>query len=182
MMALRERIAYTQSEADKYRQIISYAIKCGADAKGIHKTKLAKEVCLADFIWFYENNIPMSGMVYVKREYGPVADAFFRIIEEMEDEGIVRCERIENKDGKVSMLYSLSNKELNLNKLNDQEKTLIEQIGETWKGEYPNKIIEFTHNQLPYKICRDGEVIPYSLITQEEPSNVYGPMQLHRCV
>ncbi len=35
------------------------------------------------------------------------------------------------------------------------------------------KIVDFTHNQLPWSVTDDKEIIPYVLITQEDPQNVY---------
>jgi len=185
-MVARQKYAYTKEEAEKYKQIILYAIKTGADKDGrIAKTKLAKEVYLADFIWFYETNTPMSGMEYRKRTYGPVADAFFRIIEEMEEDELIKCERISNtQNDKIKNLYSISDlsKDISIDKLNNDEKHLIEQIAKTWENKRTSEIVDFTHKQLPWKICRDEEVIPYSLITQEDSSNVYGPVKLLRSI
>jgi hypothetical protein len=183
-MINRVSCCYTEEEAEKFRQMILYAIKCGATDKGIYKTKLAKEIYLADFIWFYENNYAMSDMIYIKRERGPVADAFFRIIEELEESGAVLCERkqlVPDNIDKISMSYSLSNNvNIKYDKLSEQEKELIEQIGAAWKDRSAKDIINFTHRQLPYIICRDEEVIPYSLITQEEVRKIYGPIKLLR--
>ena len=62
---------------EKYKQIILNSLKCGADEDGkITKTKLAKLVYLADFIWYYLNLSPMSGMTYRKLPRGPVADVY----------------------------------------------------------------------------------------------------------
>jgi len=183
-MKARVKSAYTKEEAEKYKQIILYAIKSGADKDGnIAKTKLAKQVYLADFIWFYENYVSMSGMDYRKRDRGPVADVFFRILDEMEDDDTVRCERIGNNvNDKEKHLYSINNLDVNFDRLSAEEQDLIKQIGEAWLPMRAGEIIDFTHEQMPYKICRDGEIIPYSLITQEDPSNVYGPVQLLRNV
>ncbi len=35
------------------------------------------------------------------------------------------------------------------------------------------EIVDFTHNQIPWKVCREGEIIPYTLINAEDPKNVY---------
>lgn len=44
---------------------------------------------------------------------------------------------------------------------------------EKWKNKNTKEIVEFTHNQIPWSICREHEVIPYELINNEEPENVY---------
>jgi DNA-binding XRE family transcriptional regulator/uncharacterized phage-associated protein len=159
---------------EKYKQIILNSIKFGADEDGkITKTKLAKLVYLADFIWYYLNTSPMSGMTYRKLPRGPVADVYFRALDEMEEDGTI----IRETKGKA-ILFSLIEKEAPSGRLSDDELELIEKISKAWQGKSTNDIVAFTHEQLPWQICRDGEVIPYGLITQEEPERVYGTIQL----
>ena len=159
---------------EKYKQIILNSLKYGAGEDGkITKTKLAKLVYLADFIWYYLNSSPMSGMTYRKLPRGPVADVYFRALDEMEEDGLV----IREPRGKA-ILFSLVEREAPASRLSDGELALIEKIGRAWRDKSTDDIVSFTHEQLPWQICRDGEVIPYGLITQEEPERVYGTVQL----
>jgi DNA-binding XRE family transcriptional regulator/uncharacterized phage-associated protein len=159
---------------EKYKQIILNALKYGADEDGkITKTKLAKLVYLADFIWYYLNSTPMSGMTYRKLPRGPVADVYFRALDEMEEDGAITREPKGN-----SIMFSLIEREAPTSMLSSDEINLIKKIGKAWSGKSTSDIINFTHEQLPWQICRDGEVIPYGLITQEEPERVYGTIQL----
>ena len=159
---------------EKYKQLILNSLKNGADEDGkITKTKLAKLVYLADFTWYYLHSLPLSGMTYRKLPRGPVADVFFRALDELEDDGAI----IREPKGKAILFY-LVEKEAASGRLSNEELTLIKQIGNAWRGKSTEDIVNFTHEQLPWQICRDGEVIPYSLITQEEPERVYGPVQL----
>lgn len=159
---------------EKYKHIILNALKYGADGDGkITKTKLAKLVYLADFTWYYLNSSPMSGMTYRKLPRGPVADIYFRALDELEEDGAI----IREPKGKA-ILFSLVEKEAPASRLSDDELDLIEKIGTAWSGKSTDDIVNFTHEQLPWQICRDGEVIPYGLITQEEPERVYGTVQL----
>lgn len=162
------------ASTDKYKQIILNALKYGADDDGkITKTKLAKLVYLADFIWYYENSSPMSGMTYRKLPRGPVADVYFRALDEMEEDGAIKRE----PSGRATM-FSLVEKQAPTGKLSEKEIALIKKICESWRGRSTDDIVNFTHEQLPWQICLDGEVIPYSLIFQEEPEKIYGSMQI----
>ena len=159
---------------EKYKQIILNSLKFGADGDGkITKTKLSKLVYLADFIWYYLNSTPMSGMTYRKLPRGPVADVYFRALDEMEEDGTI----IREPKGKA-ILFSLVEKEAPAGRLSGDELNLMEKIGKAWRDKSTDDIVNFTHEQLPWQICRDGEVIPYGLITQEEPERVYGTIQL----
>jgi len=59
--------------------------------------------------------------------------------------------------------------------LSDEEKDLLDRICAFWKDKRTSEIVNFTHEQKPWKMCRDGEYIPYSLIIQEDPNHVYAP-------
>ncbi|MDR0671070.1 MAG: DUF4065 domain-containing protein [Oscillospiraceae bacterium] len=162
------------ASTEKYKQIILNSLKYGRGEDGkITKTKLAKLVYLADFVWYYLHSSPMSGMTYRKLPRGPVADVFFRALDELEEDGTV----IRESKGRA-ILFSLMEREAPTGKLSEDELALIEKIGKAWWGKSTDDIVNFTHEQLPWKICRDGEAIPYGLITQEDPERVYGTIQL----
>lgn len=160
----------------KYKQmILSYLrMKLSPDGK-IPKTKLAKLLYLADFAWFYDHTQSMSGMQYRKIEHGPVPDAFFRAIEELEEDGKIEVER--KTDDKERTMFLISESESNHNEkittINPAELKLMKQIATKWKDKKTKDIVNFTHNQLPYVLCRMEELIPYSLITQEDPGTVF---------
>lgn len=162
-----------QSSVDKYKQIILNALHYGADTSDakITKTKLAKLVYLADFTWFYNHLMPMSGMSYRRLPRGPVPDVFFRAIDELEDEGIITIE----PSGRAHMIAMVESGDAPKGKLSEDEVKVIAEIGTAWRDKQTQEIVDFTHEQLPWQICREGEVIPYGLITQEDPEKVYGP-------
>ena len=66
-----------------------------------------------------------------------------------------------------------SNKNEKIKTLSKEEGALMKKIAEKWKGKKTQEIVNFTHNQLPYFLCRDNELIPYELITQEDSDMVY---------
>ena len=156
---------------EKYKQmILAYLRQATSHDGNILKTKLAKMLYLADFAWFYEHLQSMSGMQYRRIKYGPVPDIYFRAIDELEESGKISITRkddmlliSENRGSKIQSLEELSKKELKL----------IEKISEKWKNKKTSEIVDFTHNQLPYKICQSDEIIPYELITQQDPDYVY---------
>jgi len=164
-----------QSSLEKYKQMILNALQFGADDDGkITKTKLAKLVYLADFTWYYDKLMPMSGMSYRKLPQGPVPDVYFRALDELQESGAINRE-----DKGRSILFELAESgNAPANRLSADEKSMIKKIGKAWQGKQTQEIVDFTHSQLPWQICREGEVIPYGLITQEEPELVYGSAKL----
>lgn len=153
---------------EKFKQMYFYILNYFKE--GIPKTKLAKLLYLADFGHFYENLVPMSGVRYVRREYGPVADIFFELTDDLYDKGKIDIQPLD-----YAFLIKPTTIEYEESTLTDEERKLINKICEFWKDRRTNEIVNFTREQKPWKMCRDGEYIPYSLIIQEDPSHVYTP-------
>jgi len=153
---------------EKFKQMYFYILR--HFKSGIPKTKLAKLLYLADFSCFYNNLIPMSGVRYVRRDYGPVADSFFELTDNLYDKG-----KIDIKPLDYALLIVPTTIEQDDALLSEEEKQLLDKICDYWKDRRTNEIVNFTHEQKPWKMCRDGEYIPYSLIIQEEPNHVYAP-------
>ena len=153
---------------EKFKQMYFYVLRYFPD--GIPKTKLAKILYLADFSYYYDNLVPMSSVRYVRRDYGPVADIFFELTEDLYDKGKINIKPL---DYALMVTSTTSEKEDGL--LLDEEKALLDMICNYWKDKRTSEIVNFTHEQKPWKMCRDGEYIPYSLIIQEDPNHVYAP-------
>ncbi|HVM73928.1 MAG TPA: helix-turn-helix domain-containing protein [Candidatus Paceibacterota bacterium] len=152
---------------EKYRQMILAFLRIN---KQLPKTKLAKLLYFADFGWFYKNLHSMSGMQYRKIQYGPVADAYFRLIDEMFDGGEIN---VEQKDGAMLISETRGGAKNALSRLSSEEKKLIEQIDKKWKGKKTADIVAFTHQQLPYLYANDNEIVSYGLFTQEDPVDIF---------
>ncbi len=157
----------------KYKQMILAFLRSKEGVGGkITKTKLAKLLYLADFTWFYKKLESMSGLSYRKIQFGPVPDYYFRAIDELFKEGVIDIDN-KTKDGVFLIYQTRSGGYKKLTDLDIPEKKLIKDISLRWKDKRTQDIVNFTHNQLPYLICGDNEIIPYSLITQEDPGHVY---------
>lgn len=156
-------------DRDKYKQIIKNFILwwwAEHDQK-ITKTKLAKLCYLLDFARYYTHLNSVTWLKYRRIQQWPVADIFFTTLEEMENEESIL---IEHK-WSAYMISNISDARDNL--LNEEEKDLLRQIAQKRKDADTWQIVTFTHKQLPWMLCDDKELIPYDLITQEDPQNVY---------
>lgn len=158
---------------EKYKDMIIAFLQMYVDNKKdgkVPKTKLAKLIYLADFAWYYENLESMSGMQYKKLQYGPVADTYFRVLDEMFESGEIN---IETKNDLILVSLGRATASKKIESLNNKELKLISNINNKWEDKRTNEIVEFTHSQMPWKFGRDGETVHYELITQEDPDHVY---------
>lgn len=160
--------AANQEALNKYKNMLLYTVHCGAESDGkITKTKLAKLLYLADFSWFYKHLNPMSGLTYRRLPYGPVPDQYFRALDEL-----VSDHQITVSQGEAHLIKAIEKTPPTYG-LTKEEQTLIKDICKKWKGKNTKDIVDFTHDQLPWKLCKDNELIPYELIIQEDPEYVY---------
>ena len=156
---------------EKYQQMILAYLREAVSGDGsVLKTKLAKMLYLADFAWFYEYLQSMSGMQYRRIKYGPVPDMYFRAIDELEESGKISINR---KNDLILISENRGSSHQPLAELSKEELGLIKAIAKKWKDKKTGEIVDFTHNQVPYKICQPDEIIPYELITQQDPGYVY---------
>jgi transcriptional regulator with XRE-family HTH domain len=153
---------------EKYKQMILAFLRTGGK---VPKTKLAKLLYFADFGWFYYHLKSMSGMQYRKMQYGPVADVYFRMIDEMFDTGEI--EITQTKDGAMLISQTRSGAKVALSKIDKEEDRLIKDIEKKWQGKKTSEIVDFTHKQFPYLYAQDNEVVSYGLFTQENPDEIY---------
>lgn len=157
----------------KFRQMYFACLKYASDHRnGVPKTKLAKLLYLADFTSFYRNLEPMSGVKYRRMEYGPVADVFFSLTDDLNQTGKVEI----NPAGQALVVSATTQEATDFDLLSPEELELIREICTQWKNKRTEEIVNFTHEQKPWKMCRDGEFIPYELIIQEDPDNVFKPV------
>ena len=156
---------------EKYKQMILAYLNSSVSTDGkVPKTKLAKLLYLADFAWYYENLESMSGMQYLRRAYGPVPDPYFRALAELEEDGKIT---INHKGDAMLVSIGAGASRQKLDLLQKEEVELMKKISAKWKDKRTQEIVDFTHEQLPYKLCAPDEVIPYELITQQDPEYVY---------
>jgi transcriptional regulator with XRE-family HTH domain len=170
-ISIEELSKASAPQYEKYKQMILAYLRSPASTDGrVPKTKLAKLLYLADFAWYYERLESMSGMQYLHRTYGPVPDPYFRALAELEEDGKIT---INHKGDAMLVSVGAGAKRQKLDLLRKEEIELMESVSAKWKDKRTQEIVDFTHEQLPYKLCAPDEVIPYELITQENPENVY---------
>jgi hypothetical protein len=105
-------------------------------------------------------------------EYGPVADVFFSLTDDLYQTGKIDIKPIE----KAQIICTRTREADNFDRLSAAELNLIKEICDEWKDKRTEEIVNFTHEQKPWQACRDGEYIPYELIIQEDPAHVFKPV------
>ena len=168
-ISIEEFAKATLPKYEKYKQMILAYLQSPFSTDGkVPKTKLAKLLYLADFAWYYNKLESMSGMQYLRRTYGPVPDPYFRALAELEEEGKIT---VDYKGDAILIGTGAKHQKFDL--ISEGELSLMKKISTKWKNKRTQEIVDFTHEQLPYKLCSPDETIPYELIIQQDPDYVY---------
>lgn len=158
---------------EKFKQIYYACLKFAKNSHGnVSKTKLAKLLYLVDFTTYFNTLESMSGVRYRKMQYGPLADIFLDLTDDLIESGKVKLTVLDEG----AQMLSLKTTEAKEDLLSEEELITIKDICELWKDKSTSEIVNFTHEQNPWKVCRMGEYIPYPLIIQEDPEHVYQPV------
>ena len=124
---------------EKYKQMILVYLRMN---EYLTKTKLAKLLYFADFSWYYHHLKSMSGMEYRKIQYGPVADTYFRLIDEMSDAGEIAITLKE--EGAMHISQTSTGAKHSIDQVSAEEDSLMKKINAKWKGTKTAEIVS-TH-------------------------------------
>lgn len=168
-----EEFFYGVQNIEKFKQMYLYILS-KFNKNGIPKTKLAKLLYFCDFNHFYNTLESMSGVLYRCKDYGPLADPFLDLTEDMSETGEIKIECLSGGANMICIKSSSFNKNFDL--LSKKELKEIDSICEKWKDVDTKQIVNYTHQQKPWMACRKDEIIPYELILQEDPEHVATPI------
>jgi hypothetical protein len=154
----------------KYKQFMLNCLKCGSEPNGtLTRARLANMLYLSDFAWYYLYASRLSGADYRKQQNGPLSDIFSAALRALEEDGFIADKRA----GNAFHLF-LARCNIPADRLSMDELRLIESIGRAWRNKSDSEIADFVRGQLPYQVSRESEIIPYELISQEEPLRACG--------
>ena len=168
-----EEFFYGVQDTEKFKQMYLYILS-KFKKNGIPKTKLAKLLYFVDFGHFYNTLESMSGVLYRCKDYGPLADPFLELTEDLADSGNIQIECLSGGANMISIKTSVFNNNYDL--LSKEELKEIDDVCDKWKDIDTKQMVSYTHQQKPWMACRKGEIIPYELILQEDPEHVNTPI------
>jgi len=161
---------YELHSTKKFKQMIVYILS-KFKMNGLTKTKLAKLLYLSDFSYYYNSFKSISNVHYKCKDYGPLAEPFLETIDDMYMDGEIRIDCLAEGAQMLVLSPSVNSKQIDL--LSSDEIKEIDLVCSKWKDANSQELVNFTHNQKPWMACRPNEIIPYDLILQEDPENVY---------
>lgn len=163
----------TKPDLQVYKDMIRVVLRTAQqERKVIKKTKLSQILYLADMRHYYENKESISGMPYRKYTFGPAADSYFRLIEEMEIAGEINIMQIARDDYHMYEIKETRSGQRKKTNLTDKKNTLLATITRAWLDATTADISNFINDQTAYRKTLSGDIIDYQLILEEDPHQV----------
>ena len=155
------------ADYQKFKELIRHCVAQGADGGTITKSKLATLAYLCDFAWYALYGRPMTGADYRCTPRGPVADDFFRAVNELYEGQAITLE----PSGTALLIRSIE--QLPANSLSDDEFSLVSEICTKWRTKSTEDIVMFASRQAPCRAVRPGDLIPYEAAANEPKDSLY---------
>ncbi len=151
----------------KFKELIAALVTHGAHHGTITKTKLSVLAYLADFAWYYAHSAPMTGATYRASTRGPVADDFFRALDDLYEGQTIAIQ----PSGTGLLVHAVE--QLPTALLSEQELSVIHSIGAKWRTKSTSDILTFISQHVPYKSARPDNPIAYETILGQPQNLLY---------
>jgi len=149
---------------EKLKNLILYILeKCGGKPN-VGETVLYKLLYFVDFDNFEISGGPITGMNYIRLQYGPVpsANEYCSVIEEM----------VEKKELEIitQQYYGMPQKRYialvnsNINIFNPQEIKLIDSVIANLSDKTATQIEDYVHEDAPWKLTEEKQIISYKFV------------------
>jgi len=162
------RISVPNINKDKFKNVLLYVLeKCGAKPN-VGETVLYKLLYFADFNFFELYEELFTGATYRKIQYGPAPQEFTEIVNEMIKKGEIKRDS-NNYYGKPQKRY-LPLIKSDLTKLKATEKEVLDKVIEQFSDYNATEISDRSHEDTPWKVTPDKEIINYDLVFYRTPS------------
>lgn len=155
---------------DKFKQVLIYILeKCGAKAN-VGETVLYKLLYFTDFDYYELYEDYLTGSAYRKISYGPAPCDFQKTVEEMIKGGQLK-KITADYHGKAQKKYlPLVRAEIDKWDWTAREKEVVDNVIEKLSSMDAATISGYSHNDIPWEVAKDKEIIDYESVFYRKPS------------
>ncbi len=163
----QERISVPPLSISKFKNILLYILERCAGKPNVGETVLYKLLYFSDFNYYELYEEHLSGARYRKLPYGPVPLSFEKIVSSMIEKGEIK--KIKTEYFKKLQTRYLPLEKADLTKLMASEKEVIDKVIEQMSDWSASSISDYSHNDMPWKASKEGEIIEYELAFYRTP-------------
>ncbi len=155
------RISVPQRNLEKFKEVLLYILNRIGSKPNIGETVIYKLLYFIDFNFYEKYEEQLIGATYIKNNYGPTPLEFKRIVEQMMGKDLVK---IKDKYFQYPQTKYLPLREPDLTKLKAIEIKMIDDILERFSDMNASQISDYSHNDVPWLITKEGKVIDYEAV------------------
>lgn len=153
---------------NKIEEIYLYVIKNSQSNVNFGSTLFNKILYFSDFDFYERNGRSISGDLYVRREHGPTAKSFVKVINRLKRLGLIdEYKRERSRDHQQTRYILLEGFEPGL--LGPEEIKELDRNISRLGGMTARQVSEYSHYDMPYKATKDGDIISYGLVHYRNP-------------
>lgn len=151
-------------DEEKFKNLVLYICnKC--EPKELGSTKLNKVLLYSDMLSYLYRENPITGEVYVKRQFGPVPKHILQILNELEQSGLIVI-RNDVYHGYDKRDY-IPTKKPDLSMFTGEDISLVDAVIEWVCKQTAKEVSEASHNRI-WELAEIGEEIPYEAFLASE--------------
>jgi hypothetical protein len=147
---------------EKFKNLVLYVCSKCEDPRRLGATKLNKIIWYSERQAFLKLQKPISGVKFVKRQFGPVPIAIMPVLTQLQNEGALAIRDVEYFGKPKREFISLRNPELG--EFSAQEISIIDQVTQIiCEAHTAASISERTHDDI-WEMAEIGEEIPLTTV------------------
>lgn len=153
-------------DKEKFRQTLLYILSVCGGKPNVGETVLYKLLYFIDFNAFEILGKPVTGMPYIKMQYGPVPrQALYRdAVNEMSENNELKIFTQEYFGMPQKRYVALVDAKIEV--FNTREKEVMDRVLQQLADFTAKKITDYAHGDAPWLLARDGGLIDYSMVTE----------------
>jgi len=156
------RISVPQKNLKKFKQVLLYILNKVGSKANIGETVLYKLLYFTDFDFYEKYEEQLIGATYIKNLHGPTPLEFKKIIARMIKDKEV--EKVKSDYFNFPQTKYLPLIKPDLSNLSAREIEIINNVLNKLSDYNATQISEYSHNDVPWLVTEDGEVIDYETV------------------
>ena len=159
---------YIKFDQERFKNVVHFVIsRC--DPAHLGNVKLHKILYFADLLHFMNNGMPLTGVDYLKQQFGPTARNLGAAVDELSREGRVSVS-VRKYYGFEKKDY-VSLEEPDPTVIGNEAQALLNDVIDYVCGKSAKEISELSHDRA-WEAARMGERIPYAAVFGLQPVEV----------
>lgn len=156
------RIILDRPKIDKFKEVLLYVLTKVGGKPNVGESVVNKLLYFIDFDYYEKYEEQLIGAHYIRNHYGPTPVELFKVVEAMKAKGEIM--EVKSKFFKFDQKKFLPLRKPNLEILSAREIEHIDDVLCRLSDKTANEIKNYSHDDIPWKIHKDGERIDYESV------------------